>query len=401
MGNQIKGLPNGHKPVPGKFTRTLWWFSTAIPEVIKDCTTDRYRARIIGAAVVFTWIYATVAWMYFWSLSISSPFLFVPLGLLIGFGILSIDRMLIASINKNKKSKIAITFRVLLAILLGSFIAQPILLWMFEKDISQEISIVQEEKVQEKRTELLSIYQSEKEGLIAQQNKLDIDKSIRYAALERAEKEYINEIDGTGGSKKFGIAGIAREKEKAYLRSQKAYSAIEESQKKELSKIDDRITSIDSIVNYGTEDFRTNKLSQGFLIRVNALQSLFEKDEHFALQKRYYLILLILVLFELIPIISKLYLPTGSYDEKVRLQDQLELRLAQINQEQNLDFHQHTYQVAQEADKLLSSELYKLAPPKQQEQLELMFEEWKSSPQQSFEEFLNHVNFKLMRNRNL
>lgn len=401
MGNQIKELPNGQKPFPSKFTQILWWFSTAIPELIKDCTTDRYRARIIGAGVVFTWIYATVAWMYFWSLSISSPFLFIPLGILIGFGILSIDRMLIASISKNKKSKVAITFRVLLAILLGSFIAQPILLWMFEKDISQEISIVQEEKVQEKRTELLSIYKAEKADLIVQQNKLNDEKSIKYAALERAEKEYIDEIDGTGGSKKFGIAGIAREKEKAYLRSQKAYSAIEESQKKDHSKIDERIMSIDSIVNYGTEDFRTNKLSQGFLIRVDALQSLFEKDEHFALQKRYYLILLILVLFELIPIISKLYLPTGSYDEKVKLQDELELKLAHINQEQNLDFQQHTYKVAQEADKLLSSELYKLAPPKQQEQLELMFEEWKTSPQQSFEEFLNHVNFKLMRNRSL
>lgn len=397
----MKELANGSKPVPAKFTRILWWFSTAIPELIKDCTTDRYRARIIGAGVIFTWVYATVAWIYFWSLNISSPFLFVPLGILIGFGILSIDRMLIASISKNKKSKIAIIFRVLLAILLGSFIAQPILLWMFEKDISQEISIVQDEKVQEKRTELQKIYQMEKDELLIRQEKLKAQEYKKYAALETAEKEYIDEIDGTGGSKKFGIAGIAKEKEKAYLRTQKAYSEIEEAQKKELTGIENRLTSIDSTIISGTIDFKTNKLSEGFLIRVDALQSLFEKDEHYALQKRYYLILLILVLFELIPIISKLYLPTGSYDEKVKLQDELELKLAQINQEQNLDFHQHTFDVAQESDKLLSSELYKQAPIKQQEKLEELMEEWKASPHLSFEDFLNQVKFKMMRNRDI
>lgn len=401
MGNQTKELPNVQNTIPGKFTKILWWFSTAIPELIKDCTTDRYRARIIGAGVVFTWVYATVAWIYFWSLNISSPFLFVPLGILIGFGILSIDRMLIASISKNKKSKIAITFRVLLAILLGSFIAQPILLWMFEKDISQEISIVQDEKVQEKRMELQKIYQIEKEELLSRQEKLKVQKDQKYAALEEAEKEYIDEIDGTGGSKKFGIAGIAHEKEKAYLRSQQAYQNLEESQKKKLSRIENRLTSIDSTVISGTEDFKTNKLSEGFLIRVDALQSLFEKDEHYALQKRYYLILLILVLFELIPIISKLYLPTGSYDEKVKLQDDLELKMAHINQEQNLDFHQHTYAVAQESDKLLSSELYKQVPIKQQEKLDELMEEWKASPQLSFEDFLDQVKYKMMRNREI
>lgn len=401
MGNQTKELPNGQKPVPGKFMRILWWFSTAIPELIKDCTTDRYRARIIGAGVIFTWVYATVAWIYFWSLNIASPFLFIPLGILIGFGILSIDRMLIASISKNKKSKIAITFRVLLAILLGSFIAQPILLWMFEKDISQEISIVQDKKVQEKKIELQKIYQIEKDELLSRQEKIKAQKDQKYAALEEAEKEYIDEIDGTGGSKKFGIAGIADEKEKAYLRTQQAYQNLEESQKKKLSSIENRLTSIDSTVNSGTEDFRTNKLSEGFLIRVDALQSLFEKDEHYALQKRYYLILLILVLFELIPIISKLYLPTGSYDEKVKLQDELELKLAHINQEQNLDFHQHIYNTAQDSDKLLSAELYKQLPIKQQEKLDELMEEWKASPQLSFEDFLDQVKYKMMRNREI
>lgn len=401
MGIKNKEFTNGQKPVPSKFTEILWWFSTAIPELIRDCTSDRYRAKIIGLGVVFTWIYATVAWIYFWSINISSVWLAIPLGILIGFGILSIDRMLIASISKKKKSWIAISFRVLLALLLGAFIAQPILLWMFDKDIQQEIAIVQDIKVQEKRVELQRVYNTEKIELQNRQQVLLDQKSSKYTALEMAEKEYIKEIDGTGGSGKYGIAGIAREKEKAYQRAKEAFQVISESQELENIQNYNRLLSIDSIINAETESFRQNKLSEGFLIRVGALQSLFQKDQHFALRKRYYLILIILVFFELIPIISKLYLPTGSYDEKVRLQDELERKKAQLNQEQNLDLHQHLFQTAQDMDKQVINEIYQRVSIKQKEKLGELLEEWKATPKLSFEDFLNEVKYKMMRNRGL
>lgn len=399
MSTQMNELPHRRESEPSKFTLLLWWFSTAIPELIKDCTSDRYRARIIGAGVVFTWLYATVAWIYFWSLNVSSPFLFIPLGILIGFGILSIDRMLIASISKKKKSIIAISFRVILAILLGSFIAQPILLWMFEKDISTEISIVQDEKVQEKRKELESIYQSEKNNLLQQKAAINDELNTRYSSLEKAEEEYIKEIDGTGGSEKFGIAGIAREKEKVMDRAKESFEILKESKQKELSLSENRLFSIDSTIIAETEDFKENKMSEGFLIRVAALQSLFEKDEHFALQKRYYLILIILVLFELIPIISKLYLPTGSYDERVRLKDDMELQMAAYNQEQSLDLKKHFNDSAQASDKLLASEVYKKLPDHRDEQIDELMQEWKASPSQSFDSFLENAKHKMIGRR--
>ena len=47
MSTQTNEFPVGKKPEPGKFTRILWWFSTAIPELIKDCKSDQHRAKII------------------------------------------------------------------------------------------------------------------------------------------------------------------------------------------------------------------------------------------------------------------------------------------------------------------------------------------------------------------
>lgn len=387
------------RPQPGRFTRLLWWFSTTIPELIKQCQSDQNRAKIIGAGVAFTWLYATVAWIYFWSINISSIWLAIPLGILIGFGILSIDRMLIASINKKKKSWIAISFRVVLALLLGAFIAQPILLWMFDKDISQEIAIVQDTKVQEKRQELQNIYTSEKVELLNRQQALLDQKSSKYAALELAEQDYLKEIDGTGGSGKYGIAGIAREKEKAYKRAEESYQSLEESLDKETTLINNRLLGVDSTINAETESFRKNKLSEGFLIRVSALQSLFEKDEHFALRKRYYLILIILVFFELIPIISKLYLPTGSYDERVFLQDDLELKLAEARQESLLQYHLNVNEMSVAKDQQTAQILLELTDQQKAEIIEDLGEQWKLNPQLSFEQFWSMAQLKLMRNR--
>lgn len=386
-------------PEPGKFTRLLWWFSTAIPELIKQCQSDQNRAKIIGAGVVFTWLYATVAWIYFWSINISSIWLAIPLGLLIGFGILSIDRMLIASINKKKKSWIAITFRVVLALLLGAFIAQPILLWMFDKDIGQEIAIVQDKKVQEKRQLLQDIYASEKVELLNRQQAILGQKLSKYAALELAEQDYLKEIDGTGGSGKYGIAGIAREKEKAYQRAEDSYQSIEASTSEELTLINNRLLAVDSTINAETESFKKNKLSEGFLIRVSALQHLFEKDEHFALRKRYYLILIILVFFELIPIISKLYLPTGSYDERVFLQDELELKIAEMRQESLLQYHLHVHEMSTISDQQTAHLLLELNEQQKTEIIEDLGVLWKRNPQLSFEQFWSMAQIKLMRNR--
>jgi len=325
---------------PNLQTKILWWFSTTIPDIIHDCTSDRHRAKIIGSGVIFTWLYATIAWIYFWAINISNPLIYIPLGIFIGYGILTIDRMLIASISKHKNNFIAIAFRVLLAILLGAFIAQPIILWMFEKDINTEVSILHDKKIREKGNEVTKIYQLEKAELKTQDAEIIAEKNKKYNAIENAETEFLAEIDGTGGSGKYGIAGIAKQKEIALNRATKEYEKLEGNTNHTLQLIDLRLREIDSLIIMRTKEFENTELSDGFLIRIEALKSLFNKDETGALKERYYLILIILILFELIPIISKLYLPTGSYDEKVLIRDEVELKIAHFNKYKELENYQ-------------------------------------------------------------
>ena len=84
---------------PSLFTEFLWWLSTAEKEILIDAEIDRNRYKIIGMSVLATWLFATLAWAYFFSIVVSSFTISIFLGFFMGFIILTIDRTLIKGIN--------------------------------------------------------------------------------------------------------------------------------------------------------------------------------------------------------------------------------------------------------------------------------------------------------------
>lgn len=396
MNEANKEMTRRSDNTPTGINRLLWWFSTTIPELVNDSTTDRNRASIIGLGVMFTYLYASVAWIYFWSLNVSEPLVYIALGLFIGFGILTIDRMLISSINKYRKNILAIGFRVLLALFLGAFIAQPLILWMFQQDIDTEIAIIQDGKALEKRNELESIYLAEKQELTARRDELTAGKDLRYAAFESAEAEYLKEIDGTGGSKRYGIAGIAAEKANAMNRAKEVSEEYDASIAGELSMIESRLLSINEGVSSGVEDFRTNRMTEGFLIRIEALRSLFDKDSSGALKKRYLLILVILVIFELLPLISKLFLPTGSYDEKVKIRDEIETEIAISNKARELHLKHLYNDLTREEDEELIKRFNGAIREKRYGRINASLDEWADSRNRSYDDLWVKIKSELL-----
>src|SRR6476660_3337165 len=106
---------------PSEFTRFLWWLATAEKELIQDCTVDRNRYAITGMAVLGTWLFATLAWSYFFSTVVSNVFFALLLGIFMGGIILGIDRALIKGINsQNKRKFFPILIRSLLALTIGT-----------------------------------------------------------------------------------------------------------------------------------------------------------------------------------------------------------------------------------------------------------------------------------------
>jgi phosphate/sulfate permease len=136
---------------PTKWQEFLWWLSTVEKELIKDCVIDRNRYAIVGMSVLGTWLFATLAWTYFFSTTISNIYASIALGIFMGLIILSIDRMLIKGINSINKNKItSLAFRFVLAITIGFFMAQPALLYLFDKEVHLQISLDNEQRKKDK-----------------------------------------------------------------------------------------------------------------------------------------------------------------------------------------------------------------------------------------------------------
>ena len=152
---------------PAQFTEFLWWLSTAEKEILIDSVVDRNRYRIIGMTVLETRAFATFTWTYFFSTFVDSIFLSVALGVFMGFIILTIDRALIKGITKFNKQKLApLLFRAILAITIGTFMAQPAVLYMFDKEIKLQTSLDNEKKKMLKQQELVTLYKAPKDALI-------------------------------------------------------------------------------------------------------------------------------------------------------------------------------------------------------------------------------------------
>jgi len=187
----------------GKMTRFLWWLSTAEGELLENAVVDRNRYAITGMTVLGTWLFASLAWTYFFSTVVDSILASVALGIFMGGIILGIDRALIKGINRNNKQKlIPISFRVLLALTIGLFMAQPALLYLFNKEIHVQISLDNEQRKRNKLQSQDSVYHSIKAPIIEQRNKLQQQLLDKDNEVSAARQSFIAETDGTGGSKK-------------------------------------------------------------------------------------------------------------------------------------------------------------------------------------------------------
>jgi hypothetical protein len=241
--------------------------------------------------------------------------------------ILGIDRALIKGIHRNNKQKIIpISFRVLLAMTIGLFMAQPALLYLFDKEIHTQISLDNEQRKLNKLQRQDSVYRSIKQPLLLEKNNLQAQLITKDREVSAARESFIAETDGTGGSKKIGLKDIAKAKQEAYQKLQLEYLFLEQILLPNIHTADSSLKSIDAGILKEQAAFET-LLNDGFITRIEALNNLIKNNTSVAF--RYYLLVAILMLIELMPVIAKTLMPSGTYDEHIRLREAYEIKSLQ------------------------------------------------------------------------
>lgn len=311
--------------LPNRREQFLWWLSTAETELLKDAVVDRNRHAIIGMLVLGTWGFATLAWSYFFSTVVSRWWLAVLLGIFMGGLILFIDRALIKGVQKTSSfGWKPLIFRLFLAITIGLFMAQPALLFLFEKEVKLQASIDNEQRKKIKNIALQKSHQNDIDQLANQKKLANQILSQHYQEMVNTRNRFIEETDGTGGSKKIGLKNIALAKKTAADKAAYDYQVMAEKLNPTILYADSAIRSINQII--AKEQFAFDQLlNNGFITQIEALDHLIDQNNGVAF--RYYLLVVLLLLIEIMPLLAKYLLPSGTYEVKSRLVEENEIKL--------------------------------------------------------------------------
>ncbi len=360
---------------PAQTDELFWWLATAEKELIRDCVVDRNRYSIIGMCVLATWIFATLTWTYFFSTVIDNVFLYIGSGLFMGFVILTIDRALIKGINQfNRRKFTPLLFRGALALTIGTFMAQPAILYMFDKEIKIQVNLDNEKRKLTKRNELDLLYSKRKDELIKEKTSIQKILNEKYADVSTAREKFIAETDGSGGSGKVGIKEIAIAKRNEYQKLDEEYKLFQTQTGQRILAIDEELNQIEATIKKQEADF-LSYLNTGFLTRIEAMNNLLKENS--ALQFRYYLILIILMLIELMPVIAKTLLPVGVYDEKVKQREALETVMIQESTDYEKQMRRLYNQLAMKQDTETIEEFFQMQKEEQKTKLTHFGKDWK------------------------
>lgn len=381
MGKTIP-LTQGEPYAPGRFAEFLWWLSTAEKELLADAVVDRNRHKIIGMTVLATWAFATLAWTYFFSTVTTSGWLAVPLGFFMGFIILTIDRALIKGINKFSKNKLLpLLFRSLLAVTIGTFMAQPALLYMFNKEIMLQTSLDNEKKKLLKSQELNDLYKNKKTTLLSEKESLQKELQTKYADVAKARQNFLSETDGSGGTGKVGIKDIAIAKRNEYQKLDGEYRQLTSIEQPKIAAIETELKTMDDTIKKEEADF-TTYFNNGFLTQIEALNNLIKTNP--ALQFRYYLLVIILLLIELMPVIAKTILPSGTYDERAMQREAMEKEMVSSNIIKEKELKELYNSLAHQNDKEAITAFFDLTKEDRTQKIKSFSQQWKEEKNQTF-----------------
>ncbi|NLR63561.1 DUF4407 domain-containing protein [Chitinophaga varians] len=362
-------------PAPDGITRFLWWLAAADADILAECRTERERYRIIGLSVFVTWMFATLAWGYFFSTIVKDDMIVLALALFFGFAILSIDRTLIAAMSRGNGNMrfMPVAFRLLLAVTIGLFISQPVVLMLFKKDITAQLELSKQTKLDAYRKKLTAMNAGQRAEL---QQSLDRGRQQlqqKESELKFYKDAYIKETDGTGGSGRIGESSIAKVKKSAYMKSEEELALMKHEWEPKEQQLQVQVAAMHSADSL-KETIYQGTLTDGFLAQIEALHEL--TDEHPALQQRYRLIVFIITLIEIMPLLSKVLMPKGEYEERLASATTQSTAAARLETEAGKELLQHYQEAALTADKEIVDEVFESTRELRREEAAAIVKDW-------------------------
>lgn len=282
-------------------------YGTSI-EIINRCPEfEKIKYASIGATIFFTSLLAFISSFYGLSQIFDSYFLIFPLALFWGLIIFNLDRYIVQSLRSgdSKYQNMIISLpRLFLAILVAIIISKPLEVKLFEDEITAYLT-------QQKIENIFTIEEKYKNDLVTlNEQKVNYEAAFeeKLKLREKYYEDYRCECSGTCGT---GVRGRGRECEERKLKYDRYSLEIEkEREKKEvlIERIYKSESELWGKVNSEKEIVQAS-LNNGFFDKVRALNEVGNIASIF--------IMMIFILIETAPLLTKLLSKKGPYDNLV------------------------------------------------------------------------------------
>ncbi len=360
--------------------RFLIFASGAHPQLLRTAQFEESTFVGLGGTVVATAVMATVSMAFAMHIALRAMWpLAILIGLLWGLLIFNIDRWILTSSRRMRSTaaQIAVALpRLLVAVLIGLVIAEPLMLQAFKPEISQQIEIDRQDRINEaakirtdgpKAREIADnkkeIERLESAGgavpadeatLQKQIDKLKGELADAESAVSEAEARLQREVEGLSRSGRSGCGPACRVKTADLERAQRLLSAAHTRNDGQIAGLTDQLNRLradrqeQSRVKETSDQDRVKVLLErngelqrqidqeygrvtqdrgdGLVSAVVAFEHL--RDNNPSVKHIHLVVLLLLVAVDILPALGKLLQTFGDKRPYERLQDAVDARVA-------------------------------------------------------------------------
>lgn len=353
---------------PHRLTRFLWWCAGAVPEFLRDSPTERAKHAGIGGAVLSTGCLAAFAGGYALYTMADDSAWRLPIamagGLVWALVIFNIDRFLVSSLRKSgarsfgavvRSELVPALPRLAFAVVIALTLAEPLELRLFSSEIEDRVDANRDRLVTARQTSLRGIAAPQAEVWRREMAAVDANLVASRQRLDALQRDYIEESDGRGGSRRVGdgpLTGIKRQEMERAAAAHERLSAESEPRRRELQR---RLDEGDAAITAQLTAYRA-ALGSGYLARREALTEL--SHERAGVWGAVWGIFLLMVMVEITPLLLTIFGAYGPYDAKVAMAEQSEIREAELERDYRVDLATYHFERAREAERAVEDAAY-------------------------------------------
>ena len=300
-------------------TRFLWFCAGAKPEILgrPECATETPKYTVIGTTILLTAAFAALSGGFAFHLVFDSLLLSAALGLLWGFFILNLDRLIVLTINKNSgllPQLGSAAVRLAIAGVLSLTISKPLELSLFKNEIEYQLeqervdTAQQAEKSADARFPRIAELQQENRAL----EKATADKEERRDEALRAERE---EADGSAGSGQRGARDIYLVKHQQAMQMEEDLRQTTQRNSELIDAHNQELADLQKQKEAQVQEVENAKKNANTLLgRLDALHNLTTGKNQRSASGADTLIVILFLMIEMAPTLAKLMARRGPYD---------------------------------------------------------------------------------------